>query len=269
MNKTIKWCFFTLGALTLLQAGVVRAGVIVQCGAATCSSAFQVFKDGQQMGGGELIYDAASGDISLSQKNISGNGVVTASGGIMWNLGNNNLIRVDSLSGNADPILGFGLGASTGAAGSTYAFAFNLPIALSGTINTGASVSYSLTSLTDTGAQIKGIGGNKVVQSWDIDSSVGGLPDLNKNVDVGDTYFHLGGPIVSNSPVYSATGTITGDPAYDLMAVQVAFTLSENSSVGISGFVSQTPAVVPVPAAAWLMFSGVGLLGLRARRASV
>ncbi len=110
----------------------------------------------------------------------------------MWNLGNGNKIWLDSLSGNADPFLGFGLRASTGATGSIYAFAFNLPITLSGTLNTATSVAYSLTSLTNAGSQISGIGGNKVVQSWDVDSSVGGLPALNKQVDVGDTYFHLG-----------------------------------------------------------------------------
>lgn len=178
----------------------------------------------------------------------------------MWNLGKGNTVSVNSLSGSADPILNFGLGASTGSSGSTYAFSFNLPIALSGPIDSASSISYSLTSTTGAGAQIKGIGGNKVVQSWDVDTSIGGLSDLNKNVHVGDTHFHAGGPLTTNSLVFSDTDSIIGDLAYDLMAVQVEFSLSANSSVGISGFVAQTP--VPLPAAGWLMITGLGFLVL-------
>lgn len=50
------------------------------------------------------------------------------------------------------------------------------------------------------------------------------------------------GAKTSNPPAYSATGIIVGNPAYDLMAMQVAFSLCPNSSVGISGVVSQTPS---------------------------
>jgi hypothetical protein len=51
------------------------------------------------------------------------------------------------------------------------------------------------------------------------------------------------------------------------MSVTIAFSLSADSSVGISGFVSQTP--VPVPAAIWLFGSGlIGLAGIARRRAA-
>jgi|GEM_PF-3172663 len=266
MNQIIRHSTIILGVLLLLQLGSVRAGVVAQCGQPFCSAGFSVSMNGKPMGGGELIYDAKTGAISLNTQNITGKGRATQGGGIMWITPNGNQIMLNSLGGNADPLLSFGLGATTKSSGATFAFAFDLPIALSGPINTASSVSYSLTSNTSAGAQISGIGGNKVVQSWDVDTSVGGLPDLNKGVDVGDTYFHTGGPATSNSPVYKANSSIIGQLAYDQMAVQVAFKLSPNSSVGISGYVSQTP--VPIPAAAWLLISGLGMVAACRRRLS-
>lgn len=259
MKKILRRTFLALSTLSMFSGASVHAGVIVQCGQAVCASDFKISNNGVAAGGGQFTYDAETGAISLSTENTSGGAIVTEVGGIRWNFGNGDWVSVNSISGNADPILGFGLSASTGSTGNSYSFSFNLPIALSGTIDTASSISYSLTSTTSAGAQIKGIGGNNVLQSWDIDTSIGGLADLNKNVDVGETYFHVGGPLTTNSPVYSDADLIIGDLAYDLMAVQVAFSLSADSIVGISGFVSQTP--IPLPAAAWLMSMGLGFLG--------
>jgi hypothetical protein len=88
---------------------------------------------------------------------------------------------------------------------------------------------------------------------------------LNKGVDVGDRFFFTGGPQTQNSPVYTASNTFTGDLAYDLMVVKVDFSLSADSTVGLSGFVQQV--VVPVPAAVWLFGSGlIGLIAVARRK---
>ncbi len=218
-----------LGVLVsgLFLIASVSAGTIVQCGKNICSASFSIKDGNTEVGGGEFNYDSNSGDIFLSKDNISGDGAPNLSDGITWNLG-----------------------ATTGATASNYSFFFDLPIAISGPISTKSSVSYSLTSKTSAGAQIQGFGGNKIVQSWD--------------VDAGENHFHLGGPVTSSSPAYTATDSISGDLAYDTMSVQVAFDLSAESIVGITGFVEQTP--VPVPAAGWLMLTGLGFLTVRKRR---
>ena len=194
MFKSLKSTFNTLLAAVsavFILATPVQAGTIVQCGAALCSSDFTVMFNGMSAGGGEIIYDARTGDIALntSVDSITGGGTVTGSGGIMWDMGDGNTVRVDGLSGNADPILGFGVGATTGAGGSTFGFTFNLPIALEGPIDANSSVSYSLSSLSAAGAQVAPVVGSNIVTAFEVDTSVGGLTALNKGVDVGNTFF--------------------------------------------------------------------------------
>jgi len=249
----------------------VQAGTIVQCGADTCSSDFTLqFNTNSNAGGGQLLYDATSGDISLNldPTSISGNGTVVGDG-IVWTMPDSSQLVVNSLSGNADPILGFGIGASTGANGSTFGFTFNLPIALQGPINANSSVSYSLTSLSAAGAQIAPVAGANIVSALEVDTSVGGLTSLNKGVDVGNTFFFVPASFppaeTQNSPVFTASNSFTGDLAYDLMTVKADFSLSANSAVGLSGFVQQLP--VPIPPAVWLFGSGLlGLVGVARRR---
>ncbi len=131
--------------------------------------------------------------------------------------------------------------------GSTFGFTFNLPIALQGPINADSSVSYSLTSLSAAGAQVAPVVGSNIVSAFEVDTSVGGLPSLNKGVDVGNTFFFTGGPQTQNSPVYTASNTFTGNLAYDLMTVKVDFSLSADSTVGMSGFVQQVLYQSPPP----------------------
>lgn len=257
----------TLIVITTAASSQLQAGTIVQCGNTICTSDFTVTFNGNATGGGQFLYNAASGDISLNTNasSIVGNGVVQ-NGGLVWMMGDGSKITVSSLYGNADPILGFSVGASTASSGATFSFNFDLPVAIDGLIKANSSVSYSLTSTTNAGAQIAAIGNGKIVSAYEVDTSVGGIGSINKGVDVGDTYFHTGGPLTTNSAVFTANNTFTGDLAYDLMAVKIDFSLSADSAVGISGFVSQVPAV-PVPAAAWLFASGLlGLVGVARRR---
>lgn len=169
---------------------------------------------------------------------------------------------INSLSGNLDPILGFSLSASTGAAGKTFSFAFSMPIELSGPIDANSSVSYSLTSLSSAGAQITPLFG-KLVVAQEVDTTVGGLAPLNKGVDVGNTFSFFGGPLTNNSPVYTASNSFVGSLQYDLMSIVVSFALSPYSQVGISGFVQQVSAV-PEPGSLALML--VGVIALAAAR---
>lgn len=243
--------FLTAALATATQ---VQAGVVVQCGAAMCSSDYKVTIDGKQVGTGTFLYDAETGDIAL------GDGVTS------WSSGSST-VSINSLDGNADPILIFGVGASTGTLGSTFGFTFNLPIALSGPINASSKVSYSLTAGSAAGAQISPVVGSNIVSAYEVDTSIGGLGSLNKGVDVGDTFFFVPGPDVQNSPVYTASNTFTGNLAYDLMTVKIDFALSPNSAAGVSGFVEQL--AVPVPAAVWLFGSGLlGLVGVAKRKHS-
>ena len=250
-----------------LSASLVQAGTIIQCGAALCSSDFNIMFNDQDAGGGELIYDAETGNIVLNTDpdSITGNNVMIQDGSVIWAMGDGSTISVDELYGNADPILGFGIGASTaGVGGSTFSFTFNLPIALEGTIFANSSVSYSLSSLSDAGAQVAPVGSN-IVTALEVDTSVGGKDTLNKGVDVGDTFFFLGGPDIQSSSTFTASNSFTGDLAYDLMIVKIDFSLSADSTVGISGFVQQV--VVPIPAAVWLFGSGLlGLVGIARRK---
>ena len=255
-----------VGVIALFVALSANAGYIVPCGEPECSVSFSVFVDGstEEAGGGMLWYDAETGEISLDTNNIRGGGMMNQeTQGIMWNFDDGSQFAVNSLYGNADPILGFGLGASTGSSAKTFAVTFDLPIALEGPIDASSSISYSLTSTTEAGAQITPLNG-KVLTAFEVDSDIGGLGVLNKGVDAGDPFGFVGGPQTQNSSVYTASNTITGDLAYDLMTAQIAFSLSANSNVGISGFVQQVP--VPLPASLPLILAGFALLGFIKRR---
>ncbi len=262
MLKSLKMTFKTTAAAAVLSAGLfsapqVLAGSIVQCGEAICSTTYDVsIGDLTIRDAGTLVYDAKTGEISL------GSEINTFSDGA------GNSLSVNSLGGNADPILLFGVGATTGANSSSFGFTFNLPVQIAGQISANSSVSYSLTAGTAAGAQITPIFTN-VVSAFELDTDIGGLGSLNKGVDVGNTFgFVPAGvlPETQNSPVYTASNTFTGSLAYDLMVVKIDFGLTANSAVGISGGVQQ---VIPVPAAVWLFGSGlIGLIGVARRKAS-
>lgn len=267
-RSTVTIAFALTIAATLLGAAQRADATVAPCLTdGSCQSSFSIFFNGSSSaaGTGTINIDPETNALSLSTEGATGPVTTTAGGGLMWTMPTGETIRIDSVTGDADPVLGFGLGASTSGSSSTFAFAFDLPIALEGTIATSSSVSYSLTSLSSAGADISPLlAGGNVVTSQDVDTSVGGLLPLNKEVDVGERFFFLGGPQTQNSQVYADNDTIIGSLDYDLMSVLVSFALSADSTVGISGFVQQT--VVPLPAALPLLLSGLAGIGFAARR---
>jgi hypothetical protein len=135
-----------------------------------------------------------------------------------------------------------------------------LPISLTGSIVANSSIGYSLTSLSSAGAQLSPfLPGGKTMIAQEVDTSIGGLAALNKGVDAGSTFFFLGGPATFGSPTYTASNVFVGDLQYDLMSITVAFSLSKQTSVGVSGFVQQ----VPEPFTGLLLALGLGVLAWR------
>ena len=229
-----------LPAIALLCAagsGIASAGTIVPCDG-DCT--WSIAAGGVQVASGDFEVDPADGDIDMQP-------VKVGLGGGAW-------AQINGISGNSDPNLGFSLSANTGTNARTFSFTFSLPIALSGLVSASSSVAYSLTSQTATGAQISPLSAH-VVTAQDVDTSVNGLPPLNKGVDVGDGFFFTGLG-TRNSGAYTAENILTGNPAYDLMSVTLGFSLTRMSNVGVSGFVQQTlvdQSPVPLPATAWLL----------------
>ncbi len=263
---------FLLLTLVVSFGSIANAGEIVPCPTGGCIFSVSTTAGGNTInGGGFFNIDTTTGNITLNtnpltteQTQILSDANLMAgqnsNGSLIWSMPNGNEISVNNVFGNGDPILGFGLGASAGAMGGTFSFSFDLPVSIGGLINARSEIGYTLTDTLGDGAEISGIGGDKILQAFEIDSDFAGLPDLNKGVDVGDDFsFITGGPATMQSMIFSATNQFTGSTDYDLMSVFIDFSLSTNSAVGISGFVEQT--VVPVPAALWLFGSALGMLG--------
>lgn len=232
-------------------AAPASAATIVGCGPDGASCSWSIEVDGSPVMSGTYNVDTTTGEVSLPQS-VSGVGP------------NGESFSIDGLSGNTDPILGFAVGAGTGAVGSTFAFNLNLPISISGPIFADSSASYTLTSLTAAGAQIAPFLGPNVVIATEVDTSIGGQLAFNKGVDIGTTFFFIGGPQTQNSPVYTATNNFVTTTDYDTMAVTVAFALSPNANVGISGFVQQVE--VPEPGMLALLVVGMTVVATRRRR---
>jgi hypothetical protein len=235
-------------AVLCVVAGTANADTVVPCSANTCT--YSIMEG--PTGGTQTVI--AQGTYSVDPVT----GAVTLSKPVNWHDASGDSASL-GLSGNSDPILGFSFSAGTGAVGDTFALSLSMPIALTGQIAAQSQVSYSLTATSSAGAQIQPLTGTHVITAQESSSIVGGPPPFNKGVDVGNT-FSFTGVGTQNSPVYSAANlfALAAGNQYNLMSVTIAFTLSANSNVGLSGFVEQTP--VPLPAAAWLFLSS--LLGL-------
>ncbi len=248
-----------LSAAALSMGSGTASAAGASCGLEGENCSFSLDVDGKPLGTGRY--------------NIGSDGTISLPSAVTFTLESdpNTFITVDTLSGNADPVLGLHASAGTGAIGHTFAFNFDLPINLNSSVTASSTIGYSLTALTGAGAQIAAsVPGHSVLFAQDVDTSVGGLPSLDKHVDAGGTFKvdpftpTPGAPTrTEQSQTFSAVSTLNVTPAYDTMNAIIAFSLSPQSTVGISGSVSQ---VVPEPSSIALMLTGLGVIGWVARR---
>ena len=242
---------YSLGLLLLLTMTVGKtawAGLVTECG---MSCTWEISVDGKVVMDGMYDVDAETGDIILAEP-VSMTGMGFS-------------VSISEMSGNIDPILGFGLGATnTSGINKTFAFAFSLPLGgLPVPISTYAEVGTTLSAFTDAGGTVFATSGTgKIVDSQDLSFSPT-FASVDKGVDVGNTF-----TTSSKGTVFdfdSASGLISSGGPFDTMSVIVAFGLTDQTGVGLSGFVEQT--VIPVPAAVWLFGSGlIGLIAIARRK---
>ena len=227
------------------------------CGADGSKCSFNLAIGGQSVGTGK--YTIEGGNLVLP-------------GAVSFSLASDpaTTIHVDSLSGLADPSLLVIGGGTTGATGHAFTISFDLPISLNGLVATHSSIGYSLTAGAGTTAFVKPlVPGHKVLFGQDADTD-GPLLPLDKKADSGDAFsvVNTAGnvPLTQQSGTYTADGLINVTPAYDTMSVVLAFSLSPNSAVGMSGSMTQTLVPVPEPSTYALMMAGLAFVGFVARR---
>lgn len=153
---------------------------------------------------------------------------------------------ISRVSGQADPALSFAIGASNlGVDLVSFNFSFAIPVALSGTIVGHSALTYGLSTSTDTTVSIAPTGAN-ILTAFERDTDAGGLADLNKGLDIGAGASVSGPSGVTVGP-FVGTSLFTGSLVYDLMVVNVGFTLTRGAQVTMAGFVEQTSPSQPVP----------------------
>jgi hypothetical protein len=246
MKRNMLWVGALVALLVSWTAGTASAGQIACDNPSTCGWSISV--NGNEMMSGSYDIDA-QGNLSL---------------GAPVGMTNANFsISINSIGGNVDPEIAFGLGATnTSGAPITFAFAFSLPLGgLTGLIDTYAELGYSLTSATTGGplTLFPTSGTGFIVDSQDIRYT--GFSSVDKGVDVGGVHVSPDGTTTVGLETASSQILLSG-AGYDTMSVIVAFGLDSNGGVGLSGLVRQTP--IPEPGTALLL--GLGLVTLASRR---
>jgi hypothetical protein len=257
LKRKLIYVLMAVGFLSLVFGGVNSgwAGSI-DCGA---DCGWEIAVDGQQLASGEFDIDD-EGNVTIDgDPEVSGEGFTA---------------EVSSFSGQVDPEIVFGLGATNSSnSAKTYSFSFSLPIALDDrAIETYASLGTTLTaSSAGDGTVFPTLGGGKIVDSQDIRFVP--FASVDKGVDIGESLTDPAGGLPTLDAV-EAFGLIeAGEGPFTLMSVVVAFGLVDTNQqagldgqvgVGFSGLVQQTQ--VPVPAAIWLLGTGLlTLIGFRKR----
>ena len=244
--KTTALIGLLAGFLFLAGASTSAAGTI-PCEPETCGWSIAV--NGQEVMSGGYEIDA-DGNVSLPNPVGMSNADFSVS--------------IDAIGGHVDPEIIFGLGATnTSGVAQTYAFTFSLPLGgFSGLVDTYAELGQTLSAATGGGGLtlFPTLGGGLIVDSQDIRFSP--FDSVDKGVDVGDALFAADGTTVLDLDTASSQILLSGG-GYDLMSVVVAFGLSADGGVGLSGRVVQT--VVPEPSTALLMVLGLGVLSARSR----
>jgi hypothetical protein len=172
-----------------------------------------------------------------------------------------------------DPVLLLaGSAVNNGTSALLYTFSFNAPMspALTGLINSSAVLGVTLTDGGTDGASLTPFGSDLyMLESVDFFGSGASFGQLSKNVDVGTALQVFAGAV---SPItaqtFNKSGTLTCVIACTTMSARMSFVLSPGDAMSFSGRITQDVAPVPVPAAFWLLCSGLGALGAAARRRS-
>jgi hypothetical protein len=197
---------------------------------------------------GGTVYSLAGGPITLTTSDGGGS------------------LTIGGASFDPDPFLLFSASATNNSGGPlAYSFSFNAPLspALTGDVVSQAELGVTLTDGTGNGATVQPlVGQGTMLKSYDLYASG---DSISKNVDIGTAHSVLAGAVPSTAfALYTATSSLNcGQPCVTMSAV-LSFTLTGNDSVGFSGKVTQT--AVPLPAAAWLLLSSLGGIGLATRR---